>query len=101
MIDEWNENMDNQFSDLLVSLLYESISKCLCQYTFPGFMYVPRNSWTLGNEYQIIACEESGLPYQVDMLEVKDTSRQSQEILIKGGNGYLVVVSHMPYMVHL
>ncbi len=69
MIDEWNKNMVEKFSPSWISCLDESMSKWLGQYTCPGFMCVPRKPWPYGNEYHTIACGESQIIYNVDLVE--------------------------------
>ena len=72
LIGEWNANMQTKFSPSWISCLDESISKWLGKYTCLGFMCVPRKPWPLDNEYHTIACGNSGLLYQMEIVEGKD-----------------------------
>ena len=69
---EWNENMFDHFSPSWISVLDESMSKWLSEYTCPGFMCVPRKPWPLGNEWHSICCAQSGVMYAVELVEGKD-----------------------------
>ena len=70
--DEWNKNMDEHFASSWISVLDESMSKWLNEYTCPGFMCVPRKPWPLGNEWHSICCAKSGVMYRVELVEGKD-----------------------------
>lgn len=72
MIYEWNQNMTEFFSPSWISCLDESISVWTNKWTCPGWMYVPRKPHPMGNEYHTIACGESGILYQMEMVEGKD-----------------------------
>ena len=72
LVDCWNENMSRNFSPSWISVLDESMSKWLSEYTCPGFMCVPRKPWPLGNEWHSICCSESGVMYGVELMEGKD-----------------------------
>jgi len=69
--------MMRKFSPSWISCLDESMSKWVGKYSCPGFMCVPRKPWPLGNEYHTIACGTSGVLYQVELVEGKDTPRQA------------------------
>jgi len=68
--------MVEKFSPSWISCLDESMSKWLGQYMCPGFMCVPRKPWPYGNEYHTIACRESQIIYNADLVEGKDEPRQ-------------------------
>ena len=72
LMEEWNSNMDKNFYPSWVSCLDESMSKWLSQYTCPGHMCVPRKPWPFGNEYHTIACGETEVMYQTELVEGKD-----------------------------
>lgn len=77
LIYEWNANMIWKFSPSWISCLDESMSKWVGKYTCPGYMCVPRKPWPLGNEYHTIACGTSGVLYQLEIVEGKDTPKQA------------------------
>ena len=54
MVEEWNANMDINFSPSWKHCLDESMSKWLNEYTCPGFMFVSRKPWKFGNEWHDI-----------------------------------------------
>jgi len=76
MIQAWNANMENVFVPSWVSCLDESMSYWTNMYSCPGFMFVPRKPWPLGNEWHTICCGRSGVMYAVELVEGKDRPRQ-------------------------
>ena len=72
LIYAWNCNMLATFSPSWVSCLDESMSKWTSKWTCPGFMFVPRKPWPMGNEYHSICCGLSGIMYWVELVEGKD-----------------------------
>jgi hypothetical protein len=76
LISAWNENMESNFRPSWISCLDESMSKWVNKFTCPGFIVVPRKPWPMGNEYHTIACGESGVLYQIELVEGKDQPRE-------------------------
>lgn len=72
IIKAWNENMKAVFSPSWVSCLDESMSKWTSKWTCPGFMFVPRKPWPMGNEYHSICCALSGIMYWIELVEGRD-----------------------------
>lgn len=72
LIQAWNCNMAETFSPSWVSCLDESMSKWTSKWTCPGFMFVPRKPWPMGNEYHSICCALSGVMYWIELVEGKD-----------------------------
>ena len=72
LLNEWNENMKNEFSPSWITCLDESMSKWLNQYTCPGFMVVPRKPWKCGNKYHTICCCLTGILFALELVEGKD-----------------------------
>ena len=72
LIVAWNKNMDENFIPSWINAIDESISKCLNEYTSPGFMFVPCKPWKFGNEYHDTGCGLSNITWQVDLCEGKD-----------------------------
>jgi hypothetical protein len=72
LINAWNNNMMDVFSPSWVSCLDESMSKWTSRWTCPGFMFVPRKPWPMGNEYHSICCALSGIMYWIELVEGKD-----------------------------
>ena len=80
LIAEWNSNMKWKFVPSWVLCLDESMSKWLGKYSCPGFMCVPRKPWPLGNEYHTTTCGTSGILYQLEVVEGRDTPKQFHEM---------------------
>jgi len=76
LIRAWNDNMTETFSPSWVSCLDESMSKWTSRWTCPGFMFVPRKPWPMGNEYHSVCCALTGIMYSIELVEGKDRPRQ-------------------------
>ena len=87
LIDEWNANMDKNFTPAWVSCLYNSISKWLNKYMCPGSMCVPRKPWPFGKEYHAIAWDFVRVLYKMDIVKVRDmlSQRPPKEFSDLGG----------------
>ena len=72
MVEEWNANMDINFSLSWKNCLDESMSKWLNEYACPGFMFVPRKPWKFGNEWHDIGCADTNVIWQLEIREGKD-----------------------------
>jgi Transposase IS4 len=73
MLSAWNRNMSLNFEPSWVSCLDESMSIWTNPWTCPGYMYVPRKPHPMGNEYHTVCCGESGVLYQLELVEGKDS----------------------------
>ena len=69
--------MKVKFFPSWIPCLDESMSKWVGKYSCPGFMCVSRKSWPLGNEYHTIVCGKSGVLYQLELVEGRDTSKRA------------------------
>ena len=69
--------MKLKFFPSWITCLDESMSKWVGKYSYPGFMCVPRKPWPLGNEYHTISCGTSGVLYQLEMVEGRDTPKRA------------------------
>ena len=76
MVDEWNANMDFNFSPSWKNCLDESMSKLLNEFTCPGFMFVSRKPWPFGNEWHDIGCADTNVIWQLEIREGKDQPRE-------------------------
>ena len=76
LVDAWNNNMKQAFSSSWITCLDESMSVWNNQYTCPGFVVVPRKPHPMGNEYHTIACGMSGVLFQLEMREGKDSPKE-------------------------
>jgi hypothetical protein len=76
LIFEWNVNMENKFSPSWISVIDESMSKWLSEYTCPGWMVVPRKPHPFGNEYHTACCGKSGILWALELVEGKDRPRE-------------------------
>ena len=72
MVEEWNANMDINFSSSWKNCLDESMSKWLNEYTCPGFMFVPRKPWKFGNEWHDMGCADTNVIWQLEIRDGKD-----------------------------
>ena len=73
MLDDWNNNMMEQFTPSWVNCLDESMSTWTNKYSCPGWMFVPRKPWPFGNEYHKVCCALSGILWQMELVEGKDS----------------------------
>jgi hypothetical protein len=72
----FSANMNEVFMASWVSSVDQSISIWTSQWTCPGFMFVPRKPHPMGNEYHSICCGESGIMYDIELVEGKDAPRE-------------------------
>ena len=75
MLQEWNKNMGTNFSPSWINCIDKSMSKWVNEFTFPGFMYMPRKPWPFGNEYHDTGCADCDIIWGVDLREGKDRPR--------------------------
>ena len=76
MISCWNQNMSKQFIPSWINCIDKSMSKWVNEYTFLGFMFVPRKPWPFGNEYHDACCTKSDIIWSVDLHKGKDRPRE-------------------------
>ena len=43
------------------------------KYSCPGWMFVPQKPWPFGNEYHTVCCSLSGIHWQMELIEGKDS----------------------------
>ena len=65
--------MTEQFTPSWVCCLDESMSTWTNKYSCPGWMFVPRKPWPFGNEYHTVCCSLSGILWQMELVEGKDS----------------------------
>ena len=83
IIEAWNVNMTEQFTPNWVSYLDESMSTCMNKYSCPGWMFVPGKLWPFGNAYHTVCWSLSGILWQMELIEGKDSP---SEIMPKFNN---------------
>ena len=88
VLEAWNSNMTEQFTPSWVSCLDESMSTWTNKYSCPGWMFVPRKPWSFGNEYHTVCCSLSGILWQMELVEGKDSP---SEIIPKFNNQWKTV----------
>ena len=88
VLEAWNSNMMEQFTPSWVSCLDESMSTWTNKYSCPGWMFVPRKPWPFGNEYHTVCCSLSGILWQMELVEGKDSP---SEIIPKFNNQWKTV----------
>ncbi len=76
LIQAWNKNMTEKFLPSWVSCLDESMSAWISRWTCPGWVFCPRKPHPFGNEYHSICCGDSGIMYQIELVEGKDAPTQ-------------------------
>ena len=67
----WNKNMVDEFSPSWVSVLDESMIKCLNKYC-PGVMCVGRKPHPFGNERHTISCALTSILFRALIVEGND-----------------------------
>ena len=65
--------MTEQFTPSWVSCLDESMSTWTNKHSCPGWMFVPPKLWPFGNEYHTVCCSLSGILWQMELVEGKDS----------------------------
>ena len=88
VLEAWNSNMMEQFTPSWVNCLDESMSTWTNKYSCPGWMFVPRKPWPFGNEYHTVCCSLSGILWQMELVEGKDSP---SEIIPKFNNQWKTV----------
>ena len=83
IIEAWNANMTEQFTPSWVSCLDESMSTWTNKYSCPGWMFIPRKPWPFDNEYHTVCCSLSGILWQMELVEGKESP---SEIIPKYNN---------------
>ena len=73
MLEAWNSNIMEQFTPSWVSCLDKSMSTWNNKYSCPGWMFVPQELWPFGNEYHMVCCSLSGILWQMELVEEKDS----------------------------
>ena len=66
MLDAWNTLS-------WVNCLDESMSTWTNKYSCPRWMFMPRKPWSFGNEYHMVCCSLSGILWQMEFVEGKDS----------------------------
>ena len=79
MVKKWNDHMLDIFTASWISCLDESISIWTNRWTCPGWTFVPRKPHPFGNEYHTICCGETGILYEMEMVEGKDMPKEIKE----------------------
>ena len=72
-LEAWNSNMMKQFTPSWVSCLDESMSTWTNKYSCPGWMFSPQKPWPFGNEYHTECCSLSGILWEMELVEGKDS----------------------------
>ena len=76
MINVWNRNMAEVFSCSWVACLDESMSLWLNRWTCPGWTFVPRKPWSMGNEYHSMCCGMTSIMFAIDLVEGSDRPKE-------------------------
>jgi hypothetical protein len=77
LLEAFSATMKEVFIPSWVSCLDESMSIWTSKWTCPGFMFVPRKPHPMGNEYHSICCGESGIMFDFELVEGKDSYSSS------------------------
>ena len=80
LIEEWNDNMTENFTPSWVNCLNESMSFWVNMNTRPGFIYCPRKPWPFGNEYHTMCCCQSGVMFNLELAKGKDQPRDAPPV---------------------
>ena len=76
LINAFNRHTQTCFSPGWVNCLDKSTSVWTNQWTCPGWMFVPRKSHPMGNEYHSMCIGLSGVMYSIELVEGKDRPQQ-------------------------
>ena len=101
VLEAWNSNMMEHFTPSWVSCLDESMSTWTNKYSCPGWMFVPQKPWPFGNEYHMVCCSLSGILWQMELVEGKDSPLEiipKFNVTIKGKQLDCCFVSWSPYL---
>jgi hypothetical protein len=66
--------MTEKFLPSWVSCLDESMSAWISRWTCPGWVFYPQKPHPFGNEYHSICCGDSGIMYQIELVEGQDAA---------------------------
>ena len=80
MIDEWNRNMAEVFNCSWVVCLDESMLLWLNMWTCPGWNFVLRKPWSMGNEYHSMCCGLSSIMFVIDLVEGRDRPKEAPSL---------------------
>ena len=72
----WNCNMTEIFSCSFVACLDESMSLWLNGWTCPGWTFVPRKPWSMGNEYHTMCCGVTSIMFAINLVEGSDRPKE-------------------------
>jgi len=67
---------DRNFSCSFVACLDETMSLWLNRWTCPGWTFVPRKPWSMGNEYHTMCCGVTSIIFSIDLVEGSDRPRE-------------------------
>ena len=85
VLETWNSNMMEQFTPSWINCLDESMSTWINKYSCPGWMFVPQKPWPFGNEYHTVRCSLSGILWQMELVEGKDSPLEINPIFNNQG----------------
>ena len=68
--------MAEVFSCSWVACLDESMSLWLNRWTCPGWIFVPRKPWSMGNEYHSMCCGMTSIMFAIDLVEGSDRPKE-------------------------
>jgi len=68
--------MAEVFSCSWVACLDESMSLWLNRWTCPGWTFVPRKPWSMGNEYHSMCCGMTSIMFANDLVEGSDRPKE-------------------------
>ena len=60
MVEAWNNNMQKIFTPGWVSCLDESISVWTNKWAYPGYIFIPKKPYPMGNEYYLVCLGHFG-----------------------------------------
>lgn len=80
LLESFDYHMKEIFIPSWVSCLHESMNLWKNKYTCPGFMNIPRKSWTMQNEYHTIDCGICDISYALELVESKNEPTQCNKI---------------------
>ena len=88
MVDCWNDNMYNIFSPGWITCLDKSVMKWINQFTYSGFMFIPRKPWLFENEFHTITSGVLDILFSLELVEGKDcpSQKSAEDYRVKKGS---------------
>ena len=71
-----NENIAHVMPRVTARAVTSCVHRATRKYSCPGWMFMRRKPWPFGNEYHTVCCSLSGILWQMELVEGKDSPSQ-------------------------